>query len=143
LEFGCAEVLIHGVETGQNVTEVLLANGQHERETNSGVKGVTATDPVPETKHVGGVNTKLGNPLRVGGNSNKVLGHRVLVAVVRLKQPRARLAGIGQRLSGTKGLGSNNKQGRFKVKALHLFEDVGWVNVGNKLSGDAAVSIVT
>lgn len=67
-------MLVHGVGTGKELVEVVEADVESDGETNGTPDGVAATDPRLETEHVLGVNSKLGDLLLVGRESDKVLG---------------------------------------------------------------------
>ena len=58
-------MLIHRVETGQHFAELIRANGDHQGKPDSRIVRVTATNPVPELEHVGGIYAKLFHLLRV------------------------------------------------------------------------------
>jgi hypothetical protein len=59
LERGGAEVLVHGVEAGEQVAEAVGPDRQHRRQPDRRVHRVAAADPVPEAEHVGGVDPEL------------------------------------------------------------------------------------
>ena len=75
-----AEVLVHGVEAGQQLGELLGPDRHHRREPDRRVHRVAPADPVPEAEHVGGVDAELGHALGVGRDRHEVLGDRRLVA---------------------------------------------------------------
>ena len=49
-----AEVLVHRVEAGEHVAEVVGTDGDHRRQADGRVHRVAAADPVPEAEHVRG-----------------------------------------------------------------------------------------
>ena len=65
-ERGGAEMLVHGVEARQHGVKIVWAYGEHRRKADGGVHGVAAADPIPEAKHVGGVDAEFRNFFLVG-----------------------------------------------------------------------------
>ena len=80
LERRGAEVLVHRVEAGQHLAEVLRADRDHRRQADRRVHRVAAADPVPEPEHVGRVDAELRHLRGVGRDGDEVLGDRLLVA---------------------------------------------------------------
>ncbi len=54
-----AEVLVHLVEAAEHGAEIVGTDGQHGGESDGGVHGIAAADPVPKLKHVGGIDAEL------------------------------------------------------------------------------------
>ena len=54
-----AEMLVHRMKARQHLVKVLGADSDHQRKANGRVKGVTATNPIPELEHICRVNAKL------------------------------------------------------------------------------------
>ena len=77
LEGRGAEVLVHGVEAGEQLAEVVRADGEHGREADRRIHRVAAADPVPEAEHVRRVDAELGHLFGVGRNRDEVLGDRL------------------------------------------------------------------
>ena len=71
-------MLVDGAETSQEIAEVLRAHGHGQNGTHGGVHGVTATNPVPETESVLGVNAELGYLVQSGGHGHEVLSDSTL-----------------------------------------------------------------
>ena len=61
LEGRGAEMLVHLVEAVQHGAEIIRADGQHGRKADGRIHGVAAADPIPEAKHVGGIDAELGS----------------------------------------------------------------------------------
>ena len=72
-----AEVLVHGVEAGQELGEPLRPDRDDQRGADRGVDGVAAADPVPEAEGVGGVDPEVGDLVERGRDRDEVLGDRV------------------------------------------------------------------
>ena len=71
-------MLIDGVEASQHVGEVVAPNRAHDRQANRTVHRVAATNPVPETKHVVGVDAELSHTLSVRRYGDEVMLDRIL-----------------------------------------------------------------
>ena len=71
-----AEVLVHGVEAGEQLGEALRADGHDQRGADGGVDGVAAADPVPEAEGVVGVDAEVGDLVERGGDGHEVLAPR-------------------------------------------------------------------
>ena len=73
-KLGRCKVLVHGVSTVEHLLEVVEADGQTDGKTDCGPERVSSSNPIPESKHVGLVDTEFGDGIGVGGESDKVLG---------------------------------------------------------------------
>src|SRR6266446_7158513 len=65
-----AEMLVHGVESGEHLVELFRAKSDHQGQAYGGVIGVATTDPVPELEHVGGVDTEFRHLLGIRRDGN-------------------------------------------------------------------------
>ena len=101
------EMLVHRVEARKHRPEVVGADRNHQREADGRIERIAAADPVPEPEHVGSVDAKFGDLLRVGRDGDEVVGHSFLAE--RVDQPCAGRAGIGERLDGREGLGADDE----------------------------------
>ncbi len=129
---GCGEVHVHLEGALQQGFEVLETDRQGDRHADGGPGGVTAADPVPELKHVGGVDTELGHGLTVGGEGCEVLGNVGLVTGMP-QEPVAGAQCVGHGLLSGEGLGGHQEQGGFRIDLLQGLGDVGAVDVGDKV----------
>ena len=59
LRCGGGEVFIHRVRAGEQFNEVIEAYGQNDGQTDGRPQRVTAANPVPELKHIIGINSKF------------------------------------------------------------------------------------
>ncbi|GMR55918.1 hypothetical protein PMAYCL1PPCAC_26113, partial [Pristionchus mayeri] len=75
LEGRLLEVSIDQIRASQKLLEVVEANVDGDREADGRPEGVTATNPIPELEHVGGVDAELGGLGDVGGEGDEVLRH--------------------------------------------------------------------
>ena len=132
LERRGAEVLIHGMHASEELAEVLRADGGHERQANGGVNGVAAAHPVPESKHVRGIDAELGDLLRVGGHGDEVLGDGLGIAVIGLEHPAACRVGVGEGFLRGEGLGGDDKQGGLRIEIREVGRHIGGVDVGDE-----------
>jgi len=141
LERSLAEVLIHGMSTTQKLVKVVKANVKSNAQTNGTPDRVTTTNPALKAKHVLAVDTKLGNLLLVGGESNKVLGNLALVVGL-LKEPSLGRVGVGGGLGGGEGLGSDEEESGLGVGVLEGLGDVCTVNVGDEVKLHVVSTVV-
>lgn len=141
LERSLAEVLVHGMSTAKELVEVVKANVESNAQTNGTPDRVTATDPALEAKHVLAVDTKLGDLLLVGGESNKVLGNLALVVGL-LEEPLLGCVGVGGGLGSGEGLGGNEEKSGLGVRVLKSLGDVCTVNVGDEMKLHVVSTVV-
>ena len=107
------EVLIHQVSAVEHFDEVFFTQIQHNRQADGRPQAVTSAYPIPEFKHMRGVDAKLGHCFFVGGNRDKVLGDVFFVALA--QEPLARRIGIGERFLSGKGFRSDDEQRGFRM----------------------------
>src|SRR5947209_3343211 len=134
-------MLVHRMEASQHLAELIWANSDHQRKTDSRIVGVATANPVPELEHVGGIDPELLYLLGVRGNSNKVLRYCLLTT----KRPNTPITGracIGQRLKRRKGFGGDDKERLCRVKVagdLHKFVPI---NVGDEPHSQITIAVV-
>ena len=83
-------MLVHGVRTRQERTELIGTNGNGQRQTNGRPQRVATAHPIPKTKT--SLNAKLASGFYIGGERRKVTRH--IGAALRLKPTLGR-QGIG------------------------------------------------
>lgn len=135
-----AEVSVHGVGTGKELVEVIEADVEGNGETNSAPYGVAATNPGLESEHVLGINSELGDLLRVCRESNEMLGDMRLILSL-LEEPCLGTVGIGSGLSGGECLGSDQEERGLGVRVLESLSDVCAINVGNEVQREIGVAV--
>ena len=140
LQRGLAEVLIHGIGTGQELVEVVETNVESNGEANGTPDRVAAADPRFEAKHVLLVDAELGDLGLVGREGHKVLSNVSLV-LGGLEEPRLRTVGVGSGLSRGEGLGSNQEEGSLGVGVFEGLGDVSAINVGHIVELEVGVSV--
>mmetsp|Transcript_41489 Transcript_41489/g.111062 ORF Transcript_41489/g.111062 Transcript_41489/m.111062 type:complete len:486 (+) Transcript_41489:360-1817(+) len=127
-----AEVVVHGVGAGEQLLEVVHADGQRDGHADRAPERVPPADPVPEAEHVGGVDAEGGHGGLVGRDGDEVrrdgLGVRQPA-----QQPPARRPGVEHRLLGGEGLGAHQQQRRLRVQALERLRHVRAVNVADEV----------
>ena len=130
---GCvAEMLVHGMRTGQQLLEPVHADGEGDGQADRRPERVAAADPVPEAEHVGGVDAEGGDRLGVGRDRDEVLGHRLRTAQP-LDQPGPRRARVGHRLLGGEGLGGDDEQCARRVEPGQRIDKVRAVDVRHEV----------
>lgn len=141
LQGGLAEVLVHGVGTGQELVEVVVADVDGNAEADGAPDGVATADPALEAEHVLGVDAELGDLLLVGRQSNEVLGDLAL-AVGLLEEPGLGGVGVGGGLGGGEGLGGDQEQSGLGIRVGEGLCHVGAVNVGDEVEGHVPGAVV-
>ena len=139
LERGVDEMLDHQVRAVEHFDEVFFAEIQHNRQSDGGPQAVTAADPVPKFKHIGGVDTEFGNGFLVGRYGNEVFGDSAFIACM-IQEPFTRGQGVGQGFLGGKGFGSNDEQRGFGVDFRQYVAQLGAVYVGDEVHLQARMS---
>lgn len=140
-EGSLAEMLVHGMSTGEELVEVLKANVDGNAEADGTPDRVSATDPALEAKHVLAVDAELGDLGLVGGEGDKVLGNLALVVGL-LEEPGLGCVGVGACLGGGKGLGGDEEEGGLGVGVLEGLGHVSAVNVGDEMEGHVVGAVV-
>src|SRR6185436_14891921 len=78
LERRTVKVFVDLLESIQHFAEMIGPDRNHRRKTDCRVHRVSSSNPVPELKHVAGIDTELRHFLLVRRHSNKMPGHRFL-----------------------------------------------------------------
>ena len=146
-----AEVLVHGVEAGEEAAPVVWAERDDIGEADRRIDGVASTDPVPEAERVLGVDPELGDLLEVGRDRHEVATDGVgtgLVGTVddvcglqRVDQPVLGHPGVGHRLQGGERLGRHDEQHGFRIEVVGLLEHVGGIDVADEPALDAVLLV--
>ena len=149
LERGVLEVLVDGVEAGEELLKALGAVHDDERETHGGVDRVAAADPAPEAKGVLGVDAKVGYKVERGGNGDEVFGDGLGILRVGTvdgallgqlgEHPGLHLARVGERLQRGERLGDDDDERGLGIEPLDLLGHVVGVDVGDVAAVDAGV----
>jgi len=138
-EGGFTEMLIHSVSPLKEFAEVFKTNGAGYREADGRPKRVSPTDPVPELKHVLGVNAEFLYFFFVGGNGNEVLFDILFLGA--FQKPFPCTVSICHGFLGGECLGGNEKEGCLGIEFLECFSDVRTINIGNKVRGDVRLFV--
>src|SRR5215470_14174363 len=59
LEGRRTEMLVHQMKAMQHGAKAIRTNSDHRRKTNRGIHRVAAANPIPESEHIGGIDTEL------------------------------------------------------------------------------------
>lgn len=133
-------MLVHGVSTGQELVEVVVADVEGDGQTNGTPDGVTATDPRLETEHVLAVNAELGDLGLVGREGDEVLSD-VRLILGGLEEPLLSGVGVGGGFGGGEGLGGDQEEGGLGVRVLEGFGNMSTVNVGDEVQLHVGVTV--
>ena len=123
---------VHRVRAIQHLLEVVIANGQHNTQTDRTPETVTTANPVPEAEHVFLGDTELRHGSFVRAESHKMLGDMRLVLGY-IQEPVTRCHGVSDRFDRCEGLASNDEERRFGIAETKCFSHVRAINVGNKV----------
>ena len=83
-------MLVNLMKAAEHGATAVRADGKHRREADRLVHGVPSAYPVPEAKHVGGIDAELRHFLRVCRHRDEMLRDRLLVTGKSRKRPLAR-----------------------------------------------------
>src|ERR1700684_3915074 len=61
-----AEVLVHVAKSAEQIFEPLRTDRDHGGKSDRGIHRIAPSDPVPESEHVGGIDSKFSDAFRVG-----------------------------------------------------------------------------
>ena len=136
------EVLVHGVEAGEQLAEPLRADGDHRRQADRRVHRIAPADPVPEAEHVGRVDAERRHLLRVRRNRDEVPRDCRLVAAEAAQEPCSGGACVGHRLESGEGLRRDDEQRLGGVEVAGRLGEVGAVDVGHEAHGQLARGVV-
>ncbi|MNZ57866.1 hypothetical protein D3C78_758570 [compost metagenome] len=120
------------MRAGEQLNEVLVTNGQNDRQANRRPQRITTANPVPEFKHVSGVDAELTYGFAIGGQRREVFRH-VFVITRRCQEPVARAVGVGHGLLRGEGFRRHQEQRGFWIHFLQHFGDVGAIDVRHKV----------
>ena len=123
-----AEVLVHGVCTGQKFTETGCANSDGNGQANGRPHGIATTHPVPESK--GGGDAKRVCRGHVGGQCSKVA--RNVGTSMRL-EPGLGRGGVGHGLDGGEGLAGNQKDSAIRLEVGQLGGQLVAIHIAHKV----------
>ncbi len=142
LERGRAEMLVHLMEAVEHGAEMFGADGDHRREPDRRVHRVAPADPIPELKHVAGVDAELRHLRGVGRDRNEMPGNGGVFFQSR-EGPGARRVRVGHRLQRRKGLRRDDEQRLLGIKIARGLGEVGAIDVGNEAEGQVALAVVS
>ena len=127
------EMFVHFISALVQFHVIVKANTERDRKTDSRPKRVATADPIPEFKHVGGVNAKCGNRFGIGGKSHKMFCNGLFITVKRFENSGLCRFRIRHRFQSRKRFRSHDKERFFNVHFLEGFGHVSAVDIGNKI----------
>ena len=134
------EVAVHGMGAVEKRLEVGFADADGDRSADGRPQREPSPHPVPHREDVLRPQAPGRGGLRPGGDGDELGGHR-LAAVGALQQPVAGRGRVGQGLQGGEGLGDDDEQRGFRVRAGQGVGDGVAVNVGDEAEGQRAVRV--
>ncbi|MCY1504752.1 hypothetical protein D9M68_389340 [compost metagenome] len=134
---GGAEMLVDGMAAIEEAPEILLADGDHQRQADRGPDRVAAADPIPETEDAGLVDAEGGDLVERRRDGSEVVADGDLAELVGDEGAGGR--GIGHRLDRREGLRGDDKERGFRIDELQRVGDVGAVDVGDKVKARAVM----
>ena len=134
-------MLIHRVEAGEHVAELLGTDCDHGGKADRRVHRIAPADPVPEAKHVGGVDAELLDLRRVGGDRDEVPRNRLLIAQ-RFEHPLASRVGVGHGFERREGLGADDEQGLVGIQVARRLDEIGAIHIRDETEGQVALAVV-
>ena len=126
-------MFVHFISALVQFHVIVKANTERDRKTDSRPKRVATADPIPEFKHVGGVNAKCGNRFGIGGKSHKMFCNGLFITVKRFENSGLCRFRIRHRFQSRKRFRSHDKERFFNVHFLEGFGHVSAVDIGNKI----------
>lgn len=132
LRRGGGEVFVHRVRAGEQLNEIVEADGQNDGQADCRPQRVAAANPVPELEHVRRINAELAYRFTVGGQRRKVFRH-VLFVARGFQEPVARAVGVGHGFLSGEGFRRHQEQRGFRVHLFQHFSDVGPIDVGHEV----------
>jgi hypothetical protein len=132
-------MLVHGMRPGQQLLEIVEADGQRQRQADHRPQRVAAANPVPEGEGIGRIDAEAGDFGKVGGHGDEVSRHGGLAQ--RRHQPGARRGGVLHGLLGGEGLAGDDEQRGARLQAGQHRGEVGGVEVGDVMGADLGVAV--
>ena len=130
------------MEAVEQGSKVVRPDGQHGREADRRIHGITPADPVPELEHVGGVDAELGHLRGIRRNRDEMLRHGFGIVAKARQRPVTRALSVRHRLQRRERLGRDDEQ-RFRgIEVAGRFHQVGAVDVGNEPERHGPVAVM-
>ena len=133
-------MFVHAMSTPEELLEVIVADDESDRQSNSAPKGVTPSDPVPELEHVALRDTEGSDSLCIGAEGDEVfsdVGH----ALGGLEEPVSGTLSVGDRFLSSESLACDDEERRLGVANLQSFSEVGSVDVGNEVGSEVPLGV--
>ena len=129
-----AEMFVHGVEAFEHLREVFGADLDHDGQTDGGVEGVAAADPVPETEHVVRVDTEIRDFLGSRGHGDEMLRDGGGVIVESSENPLFGGVGVRHGLHRRERLGGDDEKRLFRIEFVDGVDHVETVDIGDEIN---------
>ena len=124
-----AEMLIHLMKPVEHRLKIVRSHRQHRGEADRRIHGVATPDPIPEAKHICGINPKSADLFGIGRDGDKVLGDRGNFIAQAFEQPIAGALGVGHGLKGGEGFGGDHEERLRGVEIANCLDKVDPIDV--------------
>lgn len=128
---GGAEMFVYGMTAIEEAAEILLADGDHQRQADRRPDRIAPADPIPETEDAGLVDAEGGHLVECGRDGSEVMADSGLAELAGNEGAGGR--GIGHRLDGGEGLRGDDEERGFRIEEFQRVGDMGAVDVGNEV----------
>ena len=128
-----AEMFVHGVEAFEHLREVFGADLDHDGQTDGGVEGVAAADPVPEAEHIVRVDAESGDFVSGRGNGDEMLRDGGHVVVECSENPLFGGVGVRHGLHRRERLGGDDEKRLFRIEFVDGIDDMEAVDIGDEI----------
>src|SRR5690554_662527 len=134
------EMAVHGMGAGQQGVKVVHTYYESNWQANGRPEGIASADPVPHREDVCQLNAELVGCIDTGSDSQKVFAHCTLIAAVS-KEPLSRYQTVFQCFLSAERLGLHEEQGRFRVKPVQGFGNIGAIDIGDEVTAKVPLPI--
>ena len=127
---------IHIMHPLEHLLKIFIPNRTSESQTDRARKRKTTTDPLPKSKHIIGIYTKLHHRLLIRTYRHKMLSD-VIRILRRLHKPPTSSMRIRHRLLRGERLRCDHKQGALWLHFFEHLRDIATIHIGHKMCGQA------
>src|SRR5262245_37426090 len=130
------------MEAVQHGAKVIRPDRNHGRKADRRVHRIASADPIPELKHVGGINAELLHFRSISRHRNKVPGEGFLISAETCMQPIAGSVRIRHCFESGESLRRNDEKSFCWVEIPNRLSEIGTVYVGNEPKGHGSLAVM-